>query len=107
MSNSLYGHPDAAQLRKEAGAYMKTLRTDAGITQRELAEKLGLLNYTLISQFEAGKARLPPDKMAAFAQTLGIDRFKLAQRLTQYYDPYLWDMLWGAETAKQQGKADA
>ncbi len=101
MSNPLYGHPDAAHLRKEAGSYLKELRAAAGLTQRELATQLGLDYYTMIAQIEAGKGRLPPDKMPAAAKALGVRRYPFAQRLTQYYDPHLWDMLWGGETTRE------
>jgi transcriptional regulator with XRE-family HTH domain len=77
-TNPLYGNPDAALLRKEAGAYLKKLRTDAQLTQRELADALGLQYYTLIAQSESGKARLPPDKMAAFCRAFEISRYEFA-----------------------------
>ncbi len=101
MSNPLYGHPEAARLRKNAGVYLKELRAVAGLTQRELALELGLTYYTLIAQFEAGKGRLPPDKMAAAARAFKVKRHVFAQRLTQFYDPHLWEMLWGPETVKE------
>lgn len=103
-SNPLQGHPDGALLRKQAGEYLKRLRTDARLTQREVAEALGLSYYTLIAQIEAGKTRLPPDKQAAMAKVLGIRRYALAQRLLQFYDPYTWDMIWGPETTREEGE---
>lgn len=95
VSNPLQGHPDGAALRKEAGAYVKGLREKAGITQAQLAKSLGLEYYTLISQIENGKTRVPPDQMLRWAQELDVEPRLFGQRLLQYYDPFMWQLLFG------------
>ena len=47
--------PDAKQLRKEAGRWLQAQRKRAGLSQIQLAEKLGLKYYTFISQVENGR----------------------------------------------------
>ena len=47
----------AKQLRKQAGAWLKGLRAKAGLSQIELAAKLGLKYYTFII---SGEERLRP-----------------------------------------------
>jgi transcriptional regulator with XRE-family HTH domain len=93
ISNPLQGHPDGAALRKQAGLYVKQLREAAGLTQQQTAKQLGLDYYTLISQVERGITRVPPDKIRAWAHTLGADPKKFAARLLSYYDPYMWEIL--------------
>ncbi|SFZ81623.1 hypothetical protein SAMN02983003_0600 [Devosia enhydra] len=100
ISNPLQGHPDGAALRKQAGAFLKKARTDAEVTQMELAQAIGAQYYTIISQIEAGKARLPPDKTMIVAQRLGWKPRAFYQRLMQYYDPYGWECLFGKDAEK-------
>jgi ribosome-binding protein aMBF1 (putative translation factor) len=51
----------ARNLRVEAGRWLRHLRERRGLSQRELASKVGLENYTIISQFEHGRGRISPD----------------------------------------------
>tara|TARA_R110000824_G_scaffold202815_1_gene387025 strand:+ start:1117 stop:1935 length:819 start_codon:yes stop_codon:yes gene_type:complete len=63
------------EMRKRGGQYVKSLRlaNDPKMTQRELAEKLGVPFYTYISMVESGTARVPLDEMANWAEALGVD----------------------------------
>ena len=54
------------------GQYVKGLRENRNLTQRALAGKLGLPYYTFISQVEAGVTSVPPDKIADWAEALGV-----------------------------------
>ena len=82
-------------LRKDAGKFLKTLRKHAGLTQRDVSEALGYRNYTMVSQQEAGSARVPPQSYAALAKVLGVDTAKFVQKLLQFYDPHTYAALWG------------
>jgi transcriptional regulator with XRE-family HTH domain len=93
FSNPLQNHPDAAQLRKEAGVYLRKVREQAGVTQQALAKALGLEYYTMVSAVELGKARLPPERTAQWAQVLGVDPYEFAMRLMHFYDPYTWEIV--------------
>lgn len=95
MSNPLQGHPDGENLRAKAGEYIKKLRTAQEMTQQELATKVGMPYYTMISQIEAGKARVPPDRVLAFAKALGVEPKQFATRLLSYYDPEMWKIIFG------------
>ncbi|MDR3474509.1 MAG: helix-turn-helix transcriptional regulator [Devosia sp.] len=101
-SNPLTGHPDAAQLRKEAGAYLKRLREDASLTQAELAKAVGLEYYTFVSQVENGKTRIPPEKYAAWSKAVGTTPHQFAKRLLRFYDPYTWDALFGKSSGGEE-----
>jgi transcriptional regulator with XRE-family HTH domain len=77
----------AQLLRKEAGRWLRELREKRGLSQRELAHKVGAEVYTLISQLEKGRGRIPPDRYLVWAETLGVEPREFVRRLTYYYDP--------------------
>jgi transcriptional regulator with XRE-family HTH domain len=85
--------PEAKKLRRDAGAWLKDLRGRAGLSQIELAEKLGLKYYTFISQVENGFGRVPTESMETWARALGIDPTEFARKLVSYYDPELHRLL--------------
>ncbi len=57
---------------RETGALLRQAREQAGITQRELAERLGC-TQPAISQAEAGGASLSVATLQRFADALGCD----------------------------------
>lgn len=89
--------PEARQLRKQAGDWLKQRRADAGLSQVDLAAKLGLKYYTFISQVENGFSRVPTETMEAWATALALDPAAFAQHLLQYYEPELHRLLFGAK----------
>jgi transcriptional regulator with XRE-family HTH domain len=74
-------------LRKEAGRWLRELREKRGLSQRELAEKVGAEVYTLISQLEHGRGLIPQDRYLVWAEALEIAPREFIQRLTSYYSP--------------------
>ena len=85
--------PEAKQLRKEAGAWLKSLRNQAALSQIELAQQLGLKYYTFVSQVENGFGRVPTESMEQWARALGCDPREFAQTLLRFYDPELHRLL--------------
>ena len=53
------------------GARLAKLRKEAGVTQVELARKLGL-TQSIVSRFEKGQRRMYDDMIAATAKILGV-----------------------------------
>ena len=90
--------PNAKQLRKEAGSWLKELRLRAGLSQIELAARLELKYYTFISQVETGYGRVPTESMEAWAKALGAKPSEFARRLLSFYDPDLYRLLFGDKT---------
>ena len=86
---------DAKKLRKRGGDWLKDLRAKAGLSQVELAQRLGLKYYTFISQVENGFGRVPTHNMEAWAVALGIKPSDFARELLAYYDPELHRLLFG------------
>lgn len=52
------------------GKNIKARREELGMTQRELAAKMGYSNHTTITKIESGKNDLPQSKIAQFAKVL-------------------------------------
>ncbi|MBL8773794.1 MAG: helix-turn-helix transcriptional regulator [Phenylobacterium sp.] len=94
-------------LRQEAGRWLKASREQAGLTQAELAERVGLRYYTFVSQVESGLGRLPIETQGAWAEALGLEPGEFARTLLRYYEPELFRLLFGGEGAAraQAGRA--
>ena len=86
-------------LKKEAGLWLKEQRLRAGLSQIDLAGRLGLRYYTFISQIENGYGRVPYQSMADWARALGIEPGQFARALLGYYEPALYRLLF--EEARQ------
>lgn len=85
----------AQHMRKLAGSYIKGLRTDAGLTQAQVAKALGYEYYTMISQIESGKARIPSEDIETWATILAVDKATLAKNLLKFMDPSLYHAIFG------------
>ena len=86
-----------AELRKKAGKWLKELRCDLGLSQRELASRVNVEYYTFISQIEAGRGRVPPERLKDWAVALEMDEKKFAISLMEYYDPFTFDLIFGSK----------
>jgi transcriptional regulator with XRE-family HTH domain len=91
--------PDAAKaaqtkvLRQEAGRWLKAGREQAGLTQAQLSDEVGLRYYTFVSQVESGVGRLPIEMQEVWAKALGLDPADFARTLLGYYEPELHRLL--------------
>ena len=57
--------------KETIGERITRLRKERGLTQKELAEKIGLIQV-LVSKYELGKLKLSAEMAARFAKALGI-----------------------------------
>ena len=95
----MYGNPqrrsasDVQDLRREGGRWLKELREGAGLSQRQLAAKVGADYYTFISQLETGRGRIPPDRYTDWAAALGLEPKAFVTGLLRYYDPITFAVL--------------
>jgi|SRR5262245_38976973 len=85
--------PGAQEQRRRAGAWLKQLRARAGLSQIELADRLGFKYYTFVSQVENGFGRVPTESMEAWARALGARPSAFARQLLSFYDPELHRLL--------------
>jgi transcriptional regulator with XRE-family HTH domain len=81
------------ELRRQAGAWLKQLREARGLSQRNLADRVGAEYYTFISQLEAGRGRIPPDRYLEWAKALGVEPKVFVQTLLRYYDPVTYSIV--------------
>ena len=56
---------------KELARKLKTLRTQRGFSQEELAERVGI-SYQQVQKYEKGDTRLTLERLYAFAQALNV-----------------------------------
>jgi transcriptional regulator with XRE-family HTH domain len=85
--------PKGTELRKQAGGWLQERRKAAGLSQIELAARLGLKYYTFVSQVENGFGRVPTDSLEGWARALNIPPAEFARHLLAYYEPELHRLL--------------
>ncbi|SFJ63175.1 helix-turn-helix domain-containing protein [Aerobium aerolatum] len=81
--------------RAEAGRWLRQKREAAGLTQRELAEKVGVLYYTYISQVELGQGKIIPERWPAWAEALDVHPRIFSMKMLQSYEPFAYKMIFG------------
>jgi len=84
---------DAVNSKKKAGSWLREQRQKAGLSQMDLANRLGFKYYTFISQIENGFGRVPSQSMGDWARALGVRPARFARTLLGYYDPALYHVL--------------
>lgn len=85
--------PEVQDLRREGGRWLKEVREAAGLSQRQLAAKVGADYYTFISQLETGRGRIPPDRYRDWAQALMLNERTFVRELMRFYDPITYEIL--------------
>lgn len=63
------------------------------MSQRELAEKVGIEYYSFISQIEAGNGRLPIERYEAYAAALQIPTREFTLKMLSYNEPTIYRLL--------------
>jgi transcriptional regulator with XRE-family HTH domain len=97
----MYTHPQrrssklTQKLRGQAGSWLRELREKRGLSQRELAQRVGAEYYTFISQLEHGRGRIPPDRYLVWAEALGVNPREFVRGLMSFYDPLTYSIVFG------------
>mmetsp|Transcript_2976 Transcript_2976/g.3592 ORF Transcript_2976/g.3592 Transcript_2976/m.3592 type:complete len:101 (-) Transcript_2976:720-1022(-) len=87
---------DAARdARSEMGVWLKSLREQQGMSQRDLANTLNLDYYTFISQLENGRGRIPPARYRDWATALQVEPTIFVKKLLSYNEPLTYEILFG------------
>lgn len=92
---------DAVSLRKRAGLWLRERREYLGLSQRDLARLVNTEYYTFISQIEAGRGRVPADRLMFWAKALDMKPREFAITLMQFYDPHTYEMVFGSADQSQ------
>src|SRR5271169_641834 len=83
----------AMKSRCQGGQWLKELREARGLSQRQLADKVGVEYYTFVSQLECGHGRIPPDRYLMWAAALDIEARHFVRLLMHFYDPVTYQIL--------------
>jgi len=86
-------------LRKEAGQWLRGLREGRGLSQRDLASRVDVGYYTFVSQIEAGRGRIPPERYQVWAEALGMKPKLFVREIMKFYEPTTHDILFGEDCA--------
>jgi transcriptional regulator with XRE-family HTH domain len=96
-------HADILDLRREGGRWLKQQRERLGLSQRQLAERVGAEYYTFISQLETGRGRIPPDRYDDWARALEMDSRDFVREVLRYYDPITHSILFEQNAKSREG----
>jgi len=88
---------EAKEQRTALGHWLKELREQQGLSQRELADALSLDYYTFISQLENGRGKIPTHRYAEWADALGQEPQEFVKALLFYYEPSTYKILFEKE----------
>ncbi|WP_163852286.1 helix-turn-helix domain-containing protein [Pseudooceanicola aestuarii] len=90
---------ESKEQRAALGQWLKQLRETAGLSQRDLADRLSLDYYTFISQLENGRGKIPAHRYVEWAGALDQDPRSFVKRLLSYYEPSTYRILFEEESA--------
>ena len=74
-------------LRQRGGDLLRQRRVFLGLTQQELAERVGLDSYTIVAQLESGIGRIEPYQYEQWARALELPISRLVARVLEHTDP--------------------
>lgn len=95
-------HQDVQDLRREGGRWLKERRERLGLSQRQLAERVGAEYYTFISQLETGRGRIPPDRYRDWAHALEMPDRVFVREMLRFYDPITFGILFSEGSKSDQ-----
>ena len=84
---------ESKEQRAALGNWLKELREQQGLSQRQLASALSLDYYTFISQLENGRGKIPSHRYAEWAEALGQEPKAFVKTLLSHYEPSTYRIL--------------
>jgi len=92
--------PEATkEQRLSLGLWLRSLREERGLSQRELADILSLDYYTFISQLENGRGKIPTHRYVEWANALGHKPKDFVRMLLKHYEPMTYRVLFEDEAS--------
>lgn len=85
--------PSSLNGRRQAGAWLKKLRMDAGLTLSGFAVRPRFPYYAFVSQVETGRVRVPTQKLRDGVEAAGVNPTEFTKRLLSFYEPGLHRLL--------------
>jgi len=94
---------DITELRKQAGRWLREKREASGLSQRDLALKVGFEYYTFISQIESGRGRVPAERYENYAKAFHMAPRDFALTMLRFNDPHTYRMIFGSDAQPHSG----
>ena len=69
---NIYSDQMTVAKRVSIGSRIKEARIQRGLSQRDLAKRMGYSNHSTISKIESGKIDIPQSRIVQFADVLGV-----------------------------------
>ncbi len=88
---------DEKDLRRQGGLWLKAKREEAGLSQRDLANKIGLKFYSFVSQIENGRTRVPPELLHQWSEALNIPTAEFTRNMLYFFDNTIYNALFDQE----------
>lgn len=88
---------ESKEQRAALGLWLKSLREERGLSQRDLADLLSLDYYTFISQLENGRGKIPAHRYVEWSRALGQEPRSFVKTLMKYYEPSTYQILFEEE----------
>ena len=86
-TNARRSDRDVQELWRAAGDWLRKLREQRALSQRDLAKLVGAEFYRFISQLEMGRGRVPPDRYKLCTNAQGVKPKTFVKTLLRYHDP--------------------
>jgi len=87
------GQDVPGNLRRRLGRWLRDKRAAVEMTQRDLAEQVGLDRENSISAIENGRANIQPERYATYCDALGLDPEEFATVVLRHTDPWLYKVI--------------
>ena len=84
----------------KGGVVLKELREKAGLSVTDLADIVSEGAYHDVLKYEQGYSKVPYTQINIWAEALKVSPGYLARRLVEFYDPTLYEILYGDDTLK-------
>lgn len=84
------------------GLFFKEKRTASGLTQLDVARKLGYTSAQFISNFERGLCSLPLNAIRKLTQLYKADQDKVYNLIMSEQESYIQEQLFGKKAAKKR-----
>ncbi len=81
------------ELYKELGDFLAAKRTNAGLTQKEVSDKMGYSSAQFVSNFERGLCMPPLNKLKVLSDLYNIDPKELAEFILKFQKQILYKEL--------------
>lgn len=90
---------ETREQRVTLGLWLRSLREEHGLSQRELADLLSLDYYTFISQLENGRGKIPAHRYVEWANALRQEPQSFVKMLLKHYEPMTYRVLFEDEAS--------